>query len=89
MGALEKNIHAITIGEKSHGKGVAQKFVELTDGSALFITYAQIILPDGTKYDKYGIEPKIISVKELLQIENLVIPNYQRPYKWTEKVCRR
>ncbi len=31
------------------------------------------------------IEPKIISVKELLQIENLVIPNYQRPYKWTEK----
>jgi carboxyl-terminal processing protease len=60
LGTLEKNIHAVTIGEKSYGKGVAQKFVELTDGSALFITYAQIILPDGTKYNKHGIEPKII-----------------------------
>jgi len=30
-------------------------------------------------------EIKIITVKELLQIENLAIPNYQRPYKWTDK----
>lgn len=28
---------------------------------------------------------KIITVKELLQTGNLKIPNYQRPYKWTEK----
>ncbi len=28
---------------------------------------------------------KIITVKELLQTENLTIPNYQRPYKWKEK----
>jgi len=32
-----------------------------------------------------GLQPDIITVKELLQIENLKIPNYQRPYKWTEK----
>lgn len=31
------------------------------------------------------LEPRIISVKELLQIDNLQIPDYQRPYKWTEK----
>ncbi len=30
-------------------------------------------------------ENKIISVKDLLQTEELTIPNYQRPYKWTEK----
>ena len=30
-------------------------------------------------------KPKIITVKEFLQIKNLQIPNYQRPYKWTEK----
>jgi hypothetical protein len=29
--------------------------------------------------------PKIISVKELLENDNLKIPLYQRPYKWTTK----
>ena len=32
-----------------------------------------------------GLQPDIITVKNLLQIDNLKIPNYQRPYKWTEK----
>lgn len=31
------------------------------------------------------LEPEIISVKQLLAIPNLRIPEYQRPYKWTEK----
>lgn len=31
------------------------------------------------------IEPKIIKVKELLLKNNLTIPTYQRPYKWTIK----
>ena len=30
-------------------------------------------------------QPEIISVKDLLKIANLRIPEYQRPYKWTEK----
>ena len=30
-------------------------------------------------------EPKIITVKDLLQSDNLQIPDYQRPYKWTTK----
>lgn len=28
---------------------------------------------------------KIVSVDELLKMDNLVIPDYQRPYKWTRK----
>ena len=32
-----------------------------------------------------NLEPSIITVKELMQMNNLQIPNYQRPYKWTEK----
>ena len=31
------------------------------------------------------INPEIIKVKQLLQTDNLKIPDYQRPYKWTEK----
>ena len=30
-------------------------------------------------------QPKIIKVKELLTNDNLKIPSYQRPYKWTTK----
>ena len=29
-------------------------------------------------------EPKILTINELFK-ENLIIPNYQRPYKWTDK----
>jgi len=32
-----------------------------------------------------NLEPSIITVKELLTNDSLQIPNYQRPYKWTEK----
>jgi uncharacterized protein with ParB-like and HNH nuclease domain len=32
-----------------------------------------------------NIQPNIISVKELLQTDNVIIPSYQRPYKWTAK----
>ena len=28
---------------------------------------------------------KIISIRELISLENLKIPEYQRPYKWTTK----
>lgn len=30
-------------------------------------------------------EPKIITIKDLLSLENLSIPVYQRPYKWTTR----
>lgn len=30
-------------------------------------------------------EPKIIKICDLLKIENLSIPDYQRPYKWGPK----
>lgn len=30
-------------------------------------------------------QPDVISVKDLIKIPNLRIPDYQRPYKWTEK----
>ena len=32
-------------------------------------------------------EARILSVEELLKLD-LVIPSYQRPYKWTEKNIR-
>jgi hypothetical protein len=32
-------------------------------------------------------QPQIIKVKELLSNDNLKIPSYQRPYKWTTSIA--
>jgi uncharacterized protein with ParB-like and HNH nuclease domain len=34
---------------------------------------------------KHGLKHGIVSVKELLSLEKIQIPEYQRPYKWTIK----
>ena len=67
IAALTQNLRAESIGEKTYGKGVAQKFVELSDHSAIFLTYAKILTPDGTSYDELGLEPTLVlSIKNLL-----------------------
>ena len=67
IAALTQNLRAESIGEKTYGKGVAQKFVELSDYSAILLTYARILTPDGTNYDELGLEPTLmLSVKNLL-----------------------
>ena len=46
-GALQKNNRAIVIGERTTGKGTAQQIFELDDGSALKLTIANGVMPDG------------------------------------------
>lgn len=38
-----------------------------------------------TVFHSAEIRPQIITVADLLQTQNLIIPKYQRPYKWTAK----
>lgn len=67
IAALTQNGRAKSIGEKSFGKGVAQKFIPLGDGGALLLTYGKIITPNGKSYDKKGLSPtSILSVNTLL-----------------------
>ncbi len=55
--ALTDNGRAISVGRKSYGKGLAQRFLPLSDGSALLLTYAEILTPDNKAYNKLGLEP--------------------------------
>ena len=55
IGTLVTQGRAVNIGERTYGKGVAQRFFPLTNGAALLLTYARILLPDGTIYDNRGI----------------------------------
>lgn len=67
ISALTQNFRAKSVGEKSYGKGVVQKFIELSDGSAIYLTYARIITPNGESYDKKGLNnTSKLTVKDLL-----------------------
>lgn len=51
-GALQMNERATVIGEKTFGKGTAQSIYEFEDGSALKLTVAHWLLPDGSVLSK-------------------------------------
>lgn len=55
--ALHDNHAATIIGEKSFGKGVVQKLIDLGDGSELKVTVASWYRPDGQNINKKGITP--------------------------------
>lgn len=57
IAALTQNRRAVSIGRPSYGKGVAQRFVDLTDGSALFLTYGVLYPPGGTSFHQQGLNP--------------------------------
>ncbi len=57
--ALKDNGLAVTVGEKTYGKGVVQTYFSLPDGSAISITSARYYTPKGVCIDGIGIEPDV------------------------------
>lgn len=58
-GALQDYKLATLVGEKSFGKGSVQDLVDMAGGSALKITIAKWLTPNGKSINKQGIEPDI------------------------------
>jgi carboxyl-terminal processing protease len=56
-GALQDRKRAVLVGETSFGKGVAQTFIDLKDGSGLKLTIAKWLTPNGTWIHKIGLTP--------------------------------
>ncbi|MCX6741536.1 MAG: S41 family peptidase [Candidatus Parcubacteria bacterium] len=59
-GAIKDNIRGEIIGEKTFGKGCVQEIVPLAGGSALKVTIANWLTPNGSQIHKIGITPGII-----------------------------
>ena len=58
--ALKENNRAYVIGRKTFGKGLVQEIVKLPDGSALHVTCAVYLTPNGNFLNKKGIIPNEI-----------------------------
>ena len=54
---LTGNRRAVNIGEPSFGKGLTQRVVALSDGSALFISRGRLYGPDGKTWQDTGLMP--------------------------------
>lgn len=59
IAALTGNGKALSVGERSYGKGLVQRFFPLSDGSALLLTHAELITPGGLPYDGHGLDPDL------------------------------
>lgn len=69
ISALKENKRAIVIGKKTFGKGLVQELVRLPDDTALQITIAVYLTPNGTFINKKGIIPDVILNNEEKQLE--------------------
>lgn len=64
-GALQKMGGAILVGQVTFGKGTVQEIIEFPDGSALKVTVAEWLLPDGSPVNEVGIIPnKVVEFLE-------------------------
>ncbi|GAB6146028.1 S41 family peptidase [Desulfocicer niacini] len=55
--ALTENGRAVSLGQTTFGKGVSQKIIELTDGSAIIVTNSALLSPHGVYFHKQGLRP--------------------------------
>ncbi|MER3398078.1 MAG: S41 family peptidase [Chloroflexota bacterium] len=58
-GALKDHRRAVLIGEETFGKGSVNTLRELSDGSAVYITIARWLTPNGNQIDGKGLAPDI------------------------------
>ena len=67
--ALKENNRAHVIGERTFGKGLVQEIIKLPDDSALHVTIAVYLTPDGNYINKKGIIPDEVIYNSQKQLE--------------------
>jgi carboxyl-terminal processing protease len=60
-GALQDRDRALLVGTTTYGKGSVQQILPLAYGSAMKVTSAAYLTPDGTNINGKGIEPDVVS----------------------------
>lgn len=57
IAALTDNDRAVSVGERTYGKGTIQEIIPLSDSSAIFLTTGRLVIPNGEKYHGRGLAP--------------------------------
>lgn len=73
-GALQDHGKAYIVGESTFGKGSVQDYMEFTDGSALKLTIARWLTPNGRSISEEGIDPD-----EIVELTNEDFDNDRDP----------
>ena len=73
LAGLKHYSRAVVIGQRTYGKCTSQKYIELSDGSALKLTNLRIFYPSGEFCNGAGLIPDIlVTDKELFQTTSLI-----------------
>jgi carboxyl-terminal processing protease len=76
------------IGEKTFGKGVVQKVIDLDDGSALKVTVAKWYTPSGELIQGTGIKPTIEVIFDNKQFEKGIDNQLQKGLSQLDKIIK-
>ncbi len=72
-GALQQNDRAVVVGDVSFGKGTVQILYEFPDDSALKLTVAQYLTPDGVSIQNTGIIPDLQAIPVNVQERDVTL----------------
>jgi len=59
-GAIQDYEKGILMGTKTYGKGIVQRIIALSDGSAVKLTISNYFTPKGRNIHKVGVEPDVV-----------------------------
>ena len=59
-GAIQDYEKGILMGTQTYGKGIVQRIISLSDGSAVKLTISNYFTPKGRNIHKVGVEPDVI-----------------------------
>ena len=57
IAALTENKKAVSVGQRTFGKGTKQDIITLSDGSALVLTTGKMMTPTGLDFHGFGLDP--------------------------------
>ena len=73
LASLRHYSKVVVVGQRTYGKCTSQKYIELSDGSALKLTNLKIFFPSGDFCNGFGLDPDIpVTDDELFQTTKLV-----------------
>lgn len=81
-GALAEHQVATTIGDTTFGKGSVQELIELPSKSALKVTIARWLTPDGVSFSEGGLEPKVLIERTPEDMKNNKDPQLDAALRW-------